>query len=235
MSIFRRINDMSVLADAKRSYMRASDRRAQILACARDVFARRGFHVTSIADICEAARIGRGTLYQYFGNKHDVFLAVVEELAARVGGVLAERPKIDDIQGAEQVPPALALAFCEKRLREMLQTVFADEATLRLLMREARVLDGGIDAVVRRVDEVVLGALEEDLAAAHRLGVIECADPRRTALFVLGGVEKMVVAALESDEPLDLEAIVKVATRIQLFGLLSERTLRRDVPGGGGT
>jgi TetR/AcrR family transcriptional regulator len=216
---------MSVLDEAKRTYMRGSDRRAQILACARDVFSRRGFHVTSIADICEAAGIGRGTLYQYFGNKRDVFLAVVEDLAARVRDVLAARTELTAIRGAEQAPPEIVLAFCEKRLRDMLGAVFADEPTLRLLMREARVMDGGIDEVVRRVDEVVLRALEEDLATAHRLGVIDCADPRRTALFVLGGVEKMVLTALESDEPLDLEAIVRVATRIQLFGLLSERTL----------
>jgi AcrR family transcriptional regulator len=218
---------MSVLSAGKRSYLPAEERRAQILRCAREVFARRGYHVASIADICEAAGIGRGTLYQYFANKHEVFSAVLDDLAARVRKVLEERTPLDAIAGAEAAPPQLIATFCQHRLRRLLEAVFSDEASLRLVLREARGQDGGIDAIVASIDKVVLGALVADLTAARDLGIIDCADPALTAEFVLGGVEKMVLRALEREQPVDLEAIVRAATHIQLHGLLSERTRRR--------
>lgn len=214
---------MSVLVESKRTYMRAGDRRAQILQCARGVFAERGFHLTSVANLCEAAGIGRGTLYQYFDNKRDVFFAVLKELAERVKDVIDTRPAIAEMEGVGHAPPQLILAFCAKRLRRMLDVVFTDEDNLRLILREARGLDGGIDQMVRRIDEVVLSAFVRDLHTARELGVLDCPEPELTALFVLGGVEKMCLTALERDERVDLDRIVRVATHIQLFGLLNVR------------
>ena len=40
---------------------------------------------------------------------------------------------------------ALIVSFCRARLREMLAAVFADEETLRLLLRDARGLDGVVE------------------------------------------------------------------------------------------
>ncbi len=211
----------------KRTYLPAEERRAQILACAREVFARLGYHQASIADVCEAAGIGRGTLYQYFDNKHEVFSAVLAELAERVRSVLARRKPLEAIAGADLAPPKLIAGFCEQRLRRLLEAVFVDEASLRLLLREARGLDGGIDAIIQSIDGVVLGAFVDDLRAAHALGILDCPSPALTAEFVLGGVEKMVLRALEADEAVDLDAIVRVATKIQLHGLLSESTRKR--------
>jgi AcrR family transcriptional regulator len=208
--------------------MRADDRRSQILACARDVFARHGFHVASIADICQAAGIARGTLYQYFANKREVFFAVADDLAARVEAVLGARPKLEEVRGADQASPEIVAGFCTRRLRDLLEAVFADEATLRLLARESRGLDGGLERAIRRIDAIVSEALERDLEITHRLGVLDCPDPGMTALFILGGVEKMCLTALESDAPIDLEAIVRVAVNIQLFGLLSASTRARQ-------
>lgn len=207
--------------------MAASERRAQILSCARSLFGRRGVHLTSIADICREAGIGRGTLYQYFEGKDAVFLAVMEDLAARVAAVIEARQGVAAVPGAAHAPPELITAFCASRLRDLLDAVFVDEAGLRLLLRDARGLDGAVDALIRRVDAVVLGALVEDLRAAERLGVIACPDVERTALFVLGGVEKMVLGALERDEPVDLEGVVATAVRLQLFGLLTDTARAR--------
>lgn len=210
--------------------MKADDRRTQILDCARRVFAERGFHVTSVADICTEAGIGRGTLYQYFGNKRDVFFAVLQDVAGRVRTVLDERPTIANVPKAAEAPPEIILDFCRKRLRELLDAVFVDEASLRLLWRDARGVDGGIDRIVRTVDELVRGALVDDLGSAREMGVIDCEDLDLTALFIIGGIEKMVLDALERDAELDLDRIVRVATHLEFMGLLSEQTRARTRP-----
>src|SRR5215469_15075655 len=75
-------NGMSVLAH--RAYLPRDQRRDQILGCALAVFASKGFHETSIADICARAHIARGTLYQYFTDKRGVLSALVDRIVRRV-------------------------------------------------------------------------------------------------------------------------------------------------------
>ena len=53
--------------------------RQQILAAATGVFAKHGYEKASIARICAAVGIARGTLYQYFRDKQSVFRALVDE------------------------------------------------------------------------------------------------------------------------------------------------------------
>src|SRR5579875_2389304 len=63
-------------------------RRDQIIAAAAECFARSGYHVTTMADIAEAAGVSKGTPYLYFPGKEALFIALYQEwdcgLAARV-------------------------------------------------------------------------------------------------------------------------------------------------------
>jgi AcrR family transcriptional regulator len=210
----------------RRSYLKAEDRRAQILDVAKTVFSRRGYRVANVADICRAARIGRGTLYQYFDNKRAVLLAVMKDVADRVRRVLDDRPPVAGIRGARKAPPDAIAAFCKKRLREVLDAVFVDEPTLRLILRDARGLDGAVDQVIAMIDDLVFGAIEGDLRAAQRAGVLRRCDCRLTARYILGGIEKLVLAALAADGPVDLDGIVDTAVELELFGLLTEEVRR---------
>ena len=71
-------------------------RRDQIIAAAAECFARSGYHVTTMADIAEAAGVSKGTPYLYFPGKEALFIALYEEwdcgLAARVNAAIGELP-----------------------------------------------------------------------------------------------------------------------------------------------
>jgi AcrR family transcriptional regulator len=206
----------------RRTYLPADARRAQILDVAKGLFAENGYHRANIADICKAAHIGRGTLYQYFDNKREVMVALMEEIEERVSRVLNHRPRVAMMEGVDRVPRRVIAAFCKKRLRELLDAVFVDEDTLRLVLREARNLDGYVDRVIEDIDERVLAALEDDLAAAQAAGVMRNVDRTLTARYIVGGVEKLVLTALAGSGPVDLDAIVDAAVELELFGLLTE-------------
>lgn len=232
MSVLCDRTDVSVLSPERgdrkrRTYLPGADRQAQILEVAKGVFATRGYHAANVAHICDAARIGRGTLYQYFGNKHAVMLALLEDVATRVQRVLDERPRVGEIPGASSAPPALIASFSCHRLRVLLDAIFPDDQTLRLLLREARGLDAAADRILARIDEMVLAAMEEDLKGVQRLGVARALDARLVARFTLGGVEKMVLTAIARDEPVDLDVIAAVAVDVELFGLLTAAPPKR--------
>ncbi|UCF79442.1 MAG: TetR/AcrR family transcriptional regulator [Candidatus Eiseniibacteriota bacterium] len=53
-------------------------RRKQILAAARVVFSRKGYHHSTLEEIARKAQLGKGTTYWYFSGKAELFLAVLE-------------------------------------------------------------------------------------------------------------------------------------------------------------
>lgn len=212
------------------SYMKASLRQQQILACAKKVFAERGFHAANISHICAEAGIGRGTLYQYFRNKKAVFEAILRETLERVQAYLKERRR-DAWLPPEEIDRRRAIRWSARRLRELLETVFEDESTLRILLREAVGLDVDIEKLLGEIDDGLITIVAEDLARARDAGVVRDLDPRVTATLMVGGVEKLALAALRSDEPLDLDTLAVETARLHGVGVLSDRIRDRDGSG----
>jgi AcrR family transcriptional regulator len=54
-------------------------RREQIITVARRIFARKGYQSTTTDDIIAELGVGKGTLYRYFKDKKELFLAVDDE------------------------------------------------------------------------------------------------------------------------------------------------------------
>ncbi|HXC54529.1 MAG TPA: helix-turn-helix domain-containing protein [Rhizomicrobium sp.] len=63
----------------KISRARKDERRRQILAAATTCFARRGFHRTTIQDICAEAQLSTGAVYSYFASKEAIIEALAEQ------------------------------------------------------------------------------------------------------------------------------------------------------------
>ena len=57
----------------------AREQRGRILDAARRCFIRDGFHGASMASVAAEARMSPGLIYRYFGAKHDIILAIIEQ------------------------------------------------------------------------------------------------------------------------------------------------------------
>ncbi len=55
----------------------SSDNRGRILECARDLFARNGFHKTSIRAVAAAAGVDSALVHHYYGTKEQLFAAAI--------------------------------------------------------------------------------------------------------------------------------------------------------------
>lgn len=58
---------------------RREKRRSTILKVASSVFSREGYHKAKMDDIAITAGIGKGTIYQYFSSKQELFQDVIKE------------------------------------------------------------------------------------------------------------------------------------------------------------
>jgi AcrR family transcriptional regulator len=206
------------------SYMRSEARQRQILTCAKRVFAERGFHAANVSHICEAAGIGRGTLYQYFPNKRAVMTAILRETLDRAKALMERQEReAPPLAPPEKISRTMAIEFSARQLRELLEVVFADEHTLRIVLREAVGLDVGVETILGEIDAAAIAIVERSLVAAQAAGFVRLLDARAVATLVVGGVEKLALAALRGDVPVDLERLAREATRLHAIGTLSER------------
>jgi AcrR family transcriptional regulator len=86
--------DVGAATAAPRRRMAAEDRRALILEAAREAFAQRGYHSTSLEQIAERGGVSKALLYEHFDSKRELHAAMLEshvrELAGRINAALAE-------------------------------------------------------------------------------------------------------------------------------------------------
>ena len=179
--------------------------RDRILGGALEVFARKGYHGAIVDDIVRASGTSKGAVYHHFPNKEAVFLALVDDFAARLAGAVAAA--IAEQRGA--------LAKIESALSAALATFAADERLARLILLEAVSLGPTYQAkraeVTDRFAALIQGYLDEAVAD----GSIVPVDTRVTTLAWLGAINEIVVQWLHGALD-DVSATIPALTRVLL-------------------
>ncbi len=75
---------------------REKDKRPRILAAAQEVFAEQGFDAARMEEVARRARVGKGTLYNYYDSKEDLLIQAViasmEEVRERIATAVDPSP-----------------------------------------------------------------------------------------------------------------------------------------------
>jgi len=79
---------------------KSAQTRAQLIASARQLFLRRGFHAASLELVAEEAGFTIGAVYSRFGSKADLFLAILDEHIDRMVAEVAQVAGVDQPLGA---------------------------------------------------------------------------------------------------------------------------------------
>ncbi|MBB5159739.1 AcrR family transcriptional regulator [Saccharopolyspora phatthalungensis] len=78
---------------ARRQRLEPDQRRTQILAVARRLFARGSYSSVSTSDIARAAGVTRPLINHYFGGKRQLYLEIVREMLVTPGSVSEDLPR----------------------------------------------------------------------------------------------------------------------------------------------
>jgi AcrR family transcriptional regulator len=101
---------------------RSIETRSRILDAALELFAQNGYDATSVAEICQAAKVSKGAFYHHFRTKQSIFLALLQSWLGTIDVMLDVNR-----QGAQAVPQAL-------RQMSIIMTGVYDQAGGRLPM-----------------------------------------------------------------------------------------------------
>lgn len=157
------------------------ERRRQIVAAAKAVFAEAGYHGASIHAIIERAQIARGTFYLYFESKAAVFDSILDQamadLRARIHRIEVDDPAAPapQVQLRDQVVATLEYVVKDRALATLLLSAGHTpeaEATERLDQFFAEVRDLLVRALETGMEISLVRKCNAQLASAALLGMI---------------------------------------------------------------
>ncbi|MGB7869684.1 MAG: TetR/AcrR family transcriptional regulator [Mycobacterium sp.] len=195
------------------SEQQKSQRRDEIIAAAKKVFARNGFHDTTIADIAKEAELAYGSVYWYFDSKDDLFrqLIAVEEYGLRTHVAVA------------LAKSGTQFGFAEAPFRASLRATFeffdANPATAKLLFRDAYSLDSRFDKQLGGIYERFIDDIEMLIAAAQNRGDVLAAPPRLVAYMLTALIGHMAHRRLSTDDGISASEAADLVVALVVKGL----------------
>ena len=214
---------------------RGGARRDAILQAALAIIAREGFHRASVAEIAGTAHVSRATVYQYFTDKRDILRALADRVARRVIETAETWPPLPASPAEEEAAEASGgtdtqlRAVIGTRIAQILDAISADRDAARLIARLTRDHDEVADDALRRIDDHVVSILTTDIQQASGSGLLRSCQARTIARFLFGGIRRLVMDALDRDEPLELDAaaVAREVGAFVFFGLADRQLVVR--------
>ncbi len=189
-------------------------RRTQILLGAAKVFAEKGYHKATTKEIAQAAGVSEGTIYNYFANKRELLLAMIERLATQSlkGIITPTQPPAD--------PKEFLTLIMHDRYRlaqerghliaPIIAEIFAD-ADLR-------------EAVYQQIAMPIASYLEQYMQAHMEAGHFRRLDPMIITRAFVGAILLNFAIKLSGVDPryqeLSPEAMIEELVSFFLSGLL---------------
>ncbi len=152
----------------------------KILQAAGQLFGSQRFHEVRMEDIALHAEVGKGTLYRYFNDKEELYLALVERAADQF------LTRLQTETGRAQGPRAKLEAVVAASIR-----LFDDQPHLFDLIQRSEVMAGPGFPWKKARDEV-MSLVMRLFAEGKQRGDFAIEDPELTALLLLGGVRAVI-------------------------------------------
>jgi AcrR family transcriptional regulator len=183
------------------------------MTAAKNVFARKGFHATTISHIAKEAGMAYGSVYWYFDSKDELFHAVMsaesEALRAHIAAALAasgQRP--DKNWEPLRVTVQAVLEFFE-----------ADKAVTKLLLRDAYALGDQFQKHLGSIYEGFIDDIEKQTIVAQQLGAVISAPPRMLAFRLALRIGQLAHRRLTDDDGVTVDEVADIVVSFSLNGL----------------
>src|SRR6476660_3578189 len=147
-------------------------RRQEIVDTSAVVFARRGYHATGIAELCDATELGKGTLYHYIGSKEELLAAIHDRV---MDEVMAGADRVASTGGA----PSAQLSMLGD---ELLDVIHRYPDHVWVFLHEFPALTGERAERFRVRRREYESRVEQVLQEGIDAGEFRAVDPRLTAM-----------------------------------------------------
>ena len=185
-------------------------RKEQILQAAEQVFAQKGFHDATIADVARKAKVSEATIYEYFPSK--------EELLFLIPGATARRGK-ENLEHVLRLIRSAAdkiRAFIYDHLNFYQNHPDYASVSMLILKPNRKFVETEAYKDVQELARVLLQVIKEGMASGEFRSDL---DPYLVRSAILGTIEHLVVRRVLLGKPENLIALVDSLTDLILGGI----------------
>ncbi|MBC8376096.1 MAG: TetR/AcrR family transcriptional regulator [FCB group bacterium] len=196
---------------------RREQHRLEILSTAEQVFARQGYHTTTMEAVAEECGWSKGTLYLYFKNKEDLFFSILIEKMERFSETLLNELKTS--QGVKGKIAAL--------IEAQFQFLTENKHFFQLVIAEQGKVMHSSDSGLREKLITQQQAHIEQLSQALKEGMPEDSqiDPSILAGSIIGAVNLHQLNWLMAADTIDLDHIKSQLTSLFINGILPHENI----------
>lgn len=159
-------------------FMQFADTKWKIIHASRKVFAEKGFHNAKMEDIADEAGVGKGTIYDYFSSKKELFETMIKEMATGFKALIQEN--ISEDMDFDEKLKALARVKFEiiKNHKDIENLVFKNFSNFD------ESLMGWLEKIRNEMLEYFEGVMQEGIDS----GRIKDINPKYATLMYIGGL-----------------------------------------------
>ena len=166
--------------------MKADKRRKMLLSRAKKLFSKRGYYQTHISDIIKNAGIARGTVYQYFKNKDDIFITLLQTGYEEWQASAAKEMEAVD---SRSLSPREYTRF---RIRNTLSFFAKDPELSNIILKMGHGLPTKLVQVIDRLDREIMSQMTTEIGWGVRHHVLrKDLDSELTANLVHGTIMRV--------------------------------------------
>jgi AcrR family transcriptional regulator len=189
------------------------ERRRQILAAAKAVFADAGYHGASIHAIIERAQIARGTFYLYFASKAAVFDSILDQALADLRSRI-HRIEVDDPAAP---PPQVQL---RSQVIATLQYIVQDRPLATLLLSAGNTPDVEAAERIEQFYGEMRDLLRRALESGLEIGLLRKCHPELVSAAMLGLIRGVIEQLVRKENALEVAEVVDELLMVALRGVL---------------
>jgi TetR/AcrR family transcriptional regulator, repressor of fatR-cypB operon len=168
-------------------------RQQDILKAARELFIKKGYHETTLEEIARHAEFGKGTIYNYFSSKEELFFGIIDRMFDETGLLVSEA-----VANASGGAREKCLAFAEA----MISHARDNSDFFHLIIREIHSIDndGSLKSRIKDLHDRSMkfwGLLAEPIAGEVRAGNVRPVNEMELAVIFEGMVRFQCIMQIE--------------------------------------
>lgn len=200
----------------------AHARRQEILSAAWCCFAQKGFHKTTMRDICEKAGLSSGAVYSYFKSKEDIFAATATQDL---------RSRLHPIESAKDEPdiPAHMAGLIDRFTGDMGSPEGQTHARLAIELWSEALSNEDVATTLREVRQAFRGRMQKVVERLQAEGLVDPSLPPHSVVNVMASIHIGLVVQQALGDDLDTTGYAQVMKGMT-FGPAPEREASTEEP-----
>lgn len=135
----------------------------EILQAARELFSKKGYYNTTLEEIAQHAQFGKGTIYNYFSSKEDLFCGILNELLDRAVAVATASIALPGSTREKLLAYARAILSYSEKHADLFHMIVREVVQLNFIEQSARMKD--LRTRLHKIWELLAIPLADDIKA----------------------------------------------------------------------